>query len=76
MFKINNTCSYVLANDNCFGSNPQFSVVVDHEDKYGLGVSYLKSIRIIYKGDFYRIVGGKFYVTVCYFKFNFDFFLL
>lgn len=49
--KINNTCSYVLATDNCDLNSSSTAISVDHENRYGYaGSQYMKAIRIKYAG--------------------------
>ena len=62
-FKINNTCSYILAADECFGSGiPKYSVIIDHEYRWEKPLVFLKSVRINYDGHAFMIIRTSFYV--------------
>lgn len=61
--KINNTCSYVLATDNCDLNSSSTAIFVDHENRYGYASnSYMKAIRIKYAGKTLKIE-KQFYVS-------------
>ena len=69
MFTLNNTCSYVLASNDCNSKKSQYSIVADHETRYGYeGHTFIKAIRIKLQNTEYRI-DENFYVSLNLFEF-------